>query len=470
MEETGPSAAVPARPADPAAIPPSGPERPPRGDSGTAAGTQDGEPQAAPKPGGPEPGKPAAALVPLRRNRDFNLLWTGQALSDLGTQMSAIAYPLLMLAVTGSAADAGLVASASLVGTLLMLLPGGVVADKYPRKRVMVIASVVQMVVGASVVPAALTRHVYLAHLIAVGFIQGAALAFYVGASRGSIRRLVPPQQLPDAVARSQARDRAATMLGPPIGGALFGVARFLPFACDSGSFGIIALAAALLRRPLDPPPAPAGAVQAPLRQRVTEGLRFILGQPFLRMFVIWATAVNALVAGVRLTVIVLAQRRGATPVEIGTLFTISAGCGLAGALVSVRLTRLLSGRSLTLISAWMFPLCAVGMVLSPSVWLIALMAGLTGFAIMPVNVILTAHAARITPDNMQAQSGNAMQLCYSSLTWIAPTAFGALSDAFGPEAALLVAAVAYALTAIYLQFHRELRTLSKNSPPSAVA
>jgi hypothetical protein len=67
-------------------------------------------------------------------------------------------------------------------------------------------------------------------------------------------------------------------MIAPPIGGALFGVARFLPFACDSGSFGIIALAAALRRRPLDPPPAPPGAVQAPLRQRVTGGLRFVLG------------------------------------------------------------------------------------------------------------------------------------------------------------------------------------------------
>lgn len=425
-----------------------------------------GPPAAVPAQSADQAGPVPPAPAPLRRNRDFNLLWSGQALSDLGTQMSAVAYPLLMLAVTGSAADAGLVASATLVGTLLMLLPGGVVADKYPRKRVMVIASLVQMVVGASVVPAALTGHVYLAHLVTVGFIQGAAFAFYVGASRGAIRRLVSPGQLPDAVARSQARDRAATMLGPPAGGALFGVARFLPFACDSASFGLIALAAALLRRPLDPPPSAAAGVPAPLRQRVTEGLRFTLGQPFLRMFVIWATAINALVAGVRLTVIVLAQRRGATPVEIGTLFTISAGCGLAGALVSVRLTRLASGRALTLASAWLFPLCAAGMVLAPSVWLIALMAGLTGFAIMPVNVILTAHAARITPDHLQAQSGNAMQLCYSSLTWIAPAAFGALSDAFGPQAALLVAACAYALTAVYLQFHRELRTLSREASP----
>jgi predicted MFS family arabinose efflux permease len=156
--------------------------------------------------------------------------------------------------------------------------------------------------------------------------------------------------------------------------------------------------------------------------------------------------------------------------VEIGALFSISAGCGLAGALVAVRLTKLASGRLLTLVAAWLFPACAVGMVLSPWIWLIALMAGITGFAIMPVNVILTAQAARITPDDMQAQSGNAMQLCYTSLSWIAPTAFGALTDSWGPMTALLVAAGLYGLTAVWLQLHPQLRQLSRGATATPAA
>jgi hypothetical protein len=67
--------------------------------------------------------EPSPPQTPLRRNRDFNLLWSGQALSDLGTQMSAIAYPLLILAITGSAAQAGIVGSATIAGSLLWLLP-----------------------------------------------------------------------------------------------------------------------------------------------------------------------------------------------------------------------------------------------------------------------------------------------------------------------------------------------------------
>jgi hypothetical protein len=67
--------------------------------------------------------------VPLRRNRDFLLLQAGQLLSEVGTQSATIAYPLLVLAVTGSAAKAGLVAFARSLSLTLFALPAGVVAD-----------------------------------------------------------------------------------------------------------------------------------------------------------------------------------------------------------------------------------------------------------------------------------------------------------------------------------------------------
>jgi MFS family permease len=380
----------------------------------------------------------------------------------LGTQISALAYPLLILAATGSAAQAGIVASVTLIGTLVFLLPAGVTADRYPRKRIMVTASLVQMAAGATVVPAVLTHHVYLIHLAAVGCIQGIAAAFYLGASRGATRRIVAREQLPEAMAATQARDRAATMLGPPAGGALFGAARSLPFAVDSASFGAIALAAALIRKPVDPDRPPA---REPLGRSVTKGIRFIAGQPFLRMFAIWTSLLNGVVFGIRLTIIVLARNRGATPFEIGTLFTISAGCGLAGALLAVRLSRLGGPRRLTLISAWLFPACAVGMFFAPSVWVIAALAGVTGFAIMPVNVLMSARSAQITPHHLQAQTGNALQLCYQGLASFTPAIFGALTDKVGAYPVIIVAAVIYGALAIWLQFNRELHHLGDRQP-----
>ncbi|HEY7146928.1 MAG TPA: MFS transporter [Streptosporangiaceae bacterium] len=409
-------------------------------------------------PGGPGP---------LRRNRDFNLLWAGQAISSLGSQISVIAYPLLILAATGSAAKAGLVGGASLTGTLLLLLPAGVVADHYPRRRILIVTSLTQMTVAGTVVPAALTGHVYIAHLAAVGFAQGAAGAFYTGASRGAVRRIVPASQLREAMAATQARDQAAALLGPPAGGALFGLARSLPFAADAVSFGAIAAAAALLRTSLDPQRA-AGQAREPLRRAITTGLRFLLGHPYLRTVAIWAAAVNTIAAGMLLMVIVLARSRGATPVEIGALLSINAACGLAGAVGAPRLIRLAGGRNLALLTSWLLPACGAGIAFARWVWLIGVLGAVTTFTVMPVNVLLLSFATQITPDELQAQSGNALQLCSISLSWAAPPVFGALTDRLGPRPAILIAAGLYAVTAGWLQASRSLRLLDE--PPGQAA
>src|SRR6185437_11165389 len=133
------------------------------------------------------------------------------------------------------------------------LLPAGVVADRYSRRRVLVLSSLVEMVAVGSVVPAVLAHRVSLIHLIAVGLLVGSAAAFHQGASRGAIPRLVAPSQLRTAMSLTQARGQAAALLGSPIGGALFSVARALPFAADCLSFGAISVSAALLRDSLDP-------------------------------------------------------------------------------------------------------------------------------------------------------------------------------------------------------------------------
>ncbi len=414
------------------------------------------------------------SATPLGRNRDFNLLWSGQALSDMGTQMSAIAYPLLILAVTGSAAKAGIVGSATIAGTLLLLLPAGVAADRWPRKRILVTTSVIQMLVGATVVPAILTHHIYLVHLAAVGFIQGSALAFYTGASRGALRRIVPLEQLPDAFARTQARDRAAVMLGPPAGSALFGVASYLPFAADSVSFGAITIAVSLLHKNLDPESSstPPELQSLRLRQRVMLGLRYVFTNPYLRMVTIWATVVNGVIAGVRLTSIVLAEHLGASAPEIGLLFSISAAIGLVGALFAKRIIGFFGERLLVQLVSWAFPICSIGMALTPTIWLIAITAGLTGLFLMPINVVLMARAAQLAPDHLQAQMSNAMQLCWTSLMAVSPALFGAITDRIGPREMIGIAAVSYAIIAVWMLtrpsmslLQRKVSATAKESP-----
>src|SRR5919202_453726 len=96
------------------------------------------------------------AVVPLRRNRDFNLLWGGQVLSDLGTRISGIAFPLLVLALTGSPAKAGLLEFFATIPLLTLTLPAGALADRWNRKQTMIVCDSIRCAAYVSLVAAIL--------------------------------------------------------------------------------------------------------------------------------------------------------------------------------------------------------------------------------------------------------------------------------------------------------------------------
>ncbi len=371
--------------------------------------------------------------------------------------MSGIAYPLLVLAMTGSAAKAGIVGGAGLLANMLFLLPAGLVADRFPRRKLMVLTSLIQLAAVGSVVPVVLANHIYIAQLAAVAAVQGAASAFYLGASRGAVRRVVPVPQLSAAYSRIQGRDQAISLIGPPAGGALFGLARFLPFAFDSASFGVVALAAALIRAPLDPE-------RRPERRpaHLLAGLRFIAERPVLRTVAIWGAVVNTTAAGVFLCVVALARSLGADPALVGLVTSVNSVSGLVGSLLAAKLIKRIGARNLTWFASWLLALGAVGLSRVPSPWLIGGIGIVIAFFVAPVNVAFGAYSAAITPDELQAQAGNAMKLWVSGFAWLSPPAFGTAIGILGVRPALLIAAAFYAVAAVTVQFARNLGELDR--------
>src|SRR5438477_6090132 len=98
--------------------------------------------------------------VPLRRNRECRLLWSGQAISQLSAQISLVAYPLLVLATTGSPAKAGLVGFAIDLPVAVLALPAGALADRANRKQLMVWADGARGVALASMAVATATGEI----------------------------------------------------------------------------------------------------------------------------------------------------------------------------------------------------------------------------------------------------------------------------------------------------------------------
>src|SRR5216684_1890701 len=192
-----------------------------------------------------------ARAAPLRHNRDFALLWTGQVLSALGSEASLVAFPLLTLAVTGSAAAAGLVGFANTVPVLLFYLPIGVLVDRHDRRAIMLVSSALGLVSMGTLGVVTAVGVVSLTQIIIVAFLAGTATILYQVAETGALPNVVAPEQLNDAIALNEARAYTARLAGPPVGGVLFGLGRSLPFLVDAASYAAIGVNVLLLRSPL---------------------------------------------------------------------------------------------------------------------------------------------------------------------------------------------------------------------------
>jgi len=178
------------------------------------------------------------------------LLQAGQLLSSAGTQSTSIAYALLTLALTGSPAKAGLVGFMRLAPFAALALPAGVAADRFDRRRIMVAADAVRGIALGLLAAALVAGRASFGAILAVAFVEGAGTAFFFPASAGALRSVVPTRQLPSAAGAGQARQATVRLAGPPLGGALFGIGRAVPFVFDALSYGGSLVSVLLMRTP----------------------------------------------------------------------------------------------------------------------------------------------------------------------------------------------------------------------------
>ncbi|MFF7475029.1 MFS transporter [Streptomyces sp. NPDC008092] len=394
--------------------------------------------------GAPEQGPPS-----LWRNRDHNLWWSGTAVSALGTSVSRLAFPLLVLAATGSAAAAGVVGTCASAGLAAGLLPAGVVADRCSRRALLVEASLIQLTVMAAVCWQVAVGHLWLPLIAFLALVQGLASAVFAGAAAPLVRRIVPGAQLRTAFARAEVRDQSTQLAGAPLGGTLFALARWAPFLADALSYAAVTLACLLIRTPMGPDPAERAARRPPLRRDLLAGLVFVRGVPFLRYTLLWSALMNLLITGTGFMFIVTLRQHGASSSEIGSAEGIATACGLGGALASGWVVRRVGGHRLVLLVSWMLVCGVAGLVpLAGRPWAAGLCLGASIVLLTPLNAVFGAAMVAMVPDAMAARVLTSVNMAVQSCGWLAPVLCGALADAFGVRAPLIVIAAGLALLA----------------------
>ncbi|QMU71795.1 MFS transporter [Streptacidiphilus sp. P02-A3a] len=340
-------------------------------------------------------------VPPLLRNRDFLLLWQGAAVSGLGSNASSVAYPLLVLALTGSAADAGLTGFVALLPQLLFQLPAGVLVDRWDRRRTMVWCDVLRGLALGSVAATLLLHRLVLPYILVVGFVEGTLTVVFRIAASSAVPNVVHPSQLAAALSRNEARTRGAQMLGRPLGGLLFGIGNAVPFVFDTASYLWSLVTLLLIRSEFQAERRPRGV---PLRREVTEGMGWLWRRPFLRTTTFLIAGSNLLFQALFLTVIVMARGHDGSSAAIGVMFGVAAVGGVLGSLVAPAAERRLSMRTVVIGANWAWALLVPVLLTVHDPYLIGGVYALMCFVGPVWNVVISAYQLAVTPDAIQGR------------------------------------------------------------------
>ncbi len=367
---------------------------------------------------------------PLLRNGDFQALWTGEAFAALAKETAEVAYPLLILATGGSAFYAGAVGSAQLITASLMSIPGGSLADRVDRRMLLIACNLVRVVLLGVLALLIATGNTHPVVILAVAVGSAACLGVSNPTGLAVIKQLVPPSQLTQATAQNQVRYFAATMGGPPAGGALFAVARAFPFLASAIAFLVSSVLLLFIRKPLKVESAAPGE-----KRNAAEGFRFLARQPVLRLLIIWIMGSNMAFThtGVFLALIATAESRGASSTFTGLLLSIAGIGGVVGSLFASPIIKRVPPPVLFLTAAWIGPVAAV---------LLATVSGLVPLGIIVACVFLRgpitsalflAYLAAMAPDKTQGRVLGAVMFMSMVAAPLGVFGVGALFDLAGP-------------------------------------
>jgi predicted MFS family arabinose efflux permease len=384
---------------------------------------------------------------PLSRNRNYQLLWGSRMLSGFGLSSAGIAFPLLVLAMTGSAAESGVVLGTIAATQLAAGLPAGVLVDRWNRKYIMVGCEAMLAAASVSLVVALIQHALTIPQIIVVAGVIGVCGALFSAAESASLPNLVQQRQVSTALAMNFARSSLGGVSGTAAGGFLFAISRALPFVADMVSHAVACCALIFLRMPTPPArPQPTGN----LRREMLDGLRWVWDQRLIRVLSICALVLSFFFTAFYLVIIVLARRRGIPSGEIGLMAAMLGAGGVAGSLLAPHLHRKLSPFTSIASVFWVYTALVPTAVFIHSGYLLG--ALFFGIALLPptANTTILTRLLLTTPDHLRGRLSGVIGLIVGGAAALGPMFGGILTELLPSTEAVLVCAVGIAaITAV---------------------
>ncbi|MFF9865333.1 MFS transporter [Streptomyces sp. NPDC013953] len=360
--------------------------------------------------------------------RNYRLFFTGAIVSNTGTWMARITQDWLVLSLTGSAAAVGITTALQFLPMLLFALYGGVIADRYPKRRLLLLSQGALGLCGLALAVLTLSGHVQVWHVYLIAFLLGMVTVVDNPARQSFVSEMVGPAQLRNAVSLNSANFQSARLVGPAAAGLLIAsVGSGWAFLVNGLSF-LAPVAALLMMRTSElhrVDRAPRGKGQ------LREGLRYVAGRPELIWpitlvgfigtfgfnFPIWLTAFADDVFHVG-------------PGAYGFLNTLMAVGSLVGALLSAR--RGTSRLRMLVGAAVAFGVLEIAAAFSPAFWLFALLLVPIGMLGLTVNVTANSSVQMATDPVMRGRVMSLYMMVFVGGTPLGAPLVGWITDTYG--------------------------------------
>ena len=416
-------------------------------------------------------------ILPLRvlRHRSFALVWAGQSISTIGDGVYRVAIAWAVLQLTGSALAMGTVYFASLIPTIILTLIGGVAADRFPRRLILLWSDGGRGVIVALVAFLALTHLLQFWHLLALSFLFGVADGFFSPAYQAIIPQLVEREALQSANALMQSSTELCRILGPVVGASLLAATgASLPFAVDSASFFVSVMCLAALRLPLTARPAPeATAVSQDASEHapggiltdIREGISYVRQQRWLGITIGFAAITNICYSVPLAAVLpkLVANFYHAGPGLFGLLVSADAAGFLLASLLMIYFHPRRRGLvAYSLVAVTWLGLIVLGLPLPPAALVTAAMIAsvCVGFGIGVFTVIEVSLIQELVPERLL---GRVMSVDMTGSYLLLPlglVAIGWAADHFGPAPIFVVGGVCSLLLTVIALCVRDIRRL----------
>ncbi|HEX6348407.1 MAG TPA: MFS transporter [Candidatus Dormibacteraeota bacterium] len=369
---------------------------------------------------------------PLRRHRDFRLLWIGQAIAFMGSMVTAVAVPFQVYQLTHSTLAVGALELVAFLPLVSLGLIGGAYADAHDRRRLVLLCGAGMMLTAALLAGNSVLRHPLLGLIFVVELLRNAVYAMQRPALDALLPRLVEKHELAAASALNSLRGTAGMILGPALGGLMIaGLGLPITYAVEIAAFGVSLLTLWLMRAV----PPPTGA-EPPSSRRIAEGLRYARSRQ--ELIGTYAVDMVAMFFGMPAALFpAIADHLGGARI-LGLLFAAPAVGSLIATATSGWTNRVHRHGLAVTLAATAWGVAVIGFGLAQSLWPALLCLAAAGAADMVSGIFRTVIWNQTIPDHLRGRLAGIELISYTSGPTLGNFEAGAVAAAFGVTASIL--------------------------------